>query len=479
MNAIKLKIGYFNLFLLFLLIVLSSGCVEQHKNTYECINCSVILITLDSLRADHLGAYGYYRNTSPNIDNLAKESYVFLDSISQSGSTVYSLPALLTSKFPISDNITNGFILNEKEVTLAEILKENGYDNYAVISHEFVSAKYGGSQGFKIFDDDYYGYGFADLTAEKAIKMLNSISEKPFFLWIHFREPHAPYNPPEKIFGLFNNETDSDNNTIKSGEDERDYYKKKMEGLYAKNLSDKVNLTEYTLTGKRFYLNGEDIEWLTDAYDANIRFADEQVGILLNELAVLNLTDNTIVIISSDHGESLGEHSIFDHNTLNYGTIHTPLIVHIPKNLGEIKEYPVSNLDIMPTILKIIGINPPSGIRGKYLFDSNRTGYFQFAEYEDSWTIIEDGWKMNAKDISNKDCNIKIDKLFYIFDDPDEIFNLIAENTDRCNYLKNLGHSIKKNYSQTNYTLSERINETIQNASNDTINKLKALGYVN
>jgi len=444
------------------------------RDEFKCVNCNVILISIDALRADHLGIYGYERNTSPNIDNFAKKAYVFNNSISQSGSTVYSLPSFHTSKLPITDNLTNGFVLKEEPTTIAEILKEHQYHTYAIVSHEYAKSKYGCAQGFEIFDENYSEYGFADLTTEKVINLLNKTVEQPFFLWIHYREPHSPYNPPERIFNIFNNQFKK--NMSENGES-RQYYKQKIEEIYAKNISEKNNRNTYVILGKEMHLEEKDINWLKNAYDGNIYFVDEQLGILFNYLNESGILKNTVVIITADHGESLGEHNIFDHNILSYGVIHTPLIVYLPEHSGSIINYPVSNLDILPTILDVTNLNTSLDFRGKSVFDRQRKDYIQFAEYPNYATIIKDGWQLFVNNHSSKTCDPNSDRLFYIINDTDENFNLADENIAMCNYLKNLNYGIREAY--YNNSFYEELNKNIINADNETIKKLKAVGYVN
>jgi len=486
----KLKKSYFLSAILIIIAVISLITIllrvnSTKKNEFKCPDCNIILINLDALRADHLGIYGYGKNTSPNIDNFAKNSYVFNNSISQSGNTFFSVPSYLTSQLPSTNNLTRVIldgragILKEAPVTIAEILKQKGYHTYGIISYSMVGSKRGFSQGFETFDEKCSENGgfycFADSTTERAINLLNKSSEQPFFMWVYYREPHSPYNPPLRVFEKFNS-TNESNQALNELNESRQYYDQKIEELLANNASKKQNRTEYTLFGEEIYLNTEDIEWLKNAYDGNIYYADEQLGMLLNYLNESGLLKKTIVIITSDHGEILGEHEFFDHGPLYYEGIHTPLIIYFPKHKGGTINYPVSNLDIAPTILEGTGLNTPFNFSGKNAFDGNREDYIQFAERYKASTIIKDGWKLMTYG-SSDECNPKNEKLFYIINDSKENFNLAYENVAMCNYLKGLVLKIRQNYTFYINEIDNEI-EISQNEDSETIKKLEALGYV-
>lgn len=463
------------------LLISISGCVVDNSGKtkdncdYECDGCNVLLVTVDALRADHLGVYGYGTNTSPNLDAFSKKSYLFENSISQCGTTICSLYSLFASQFPYTD----GLLEETREFdTMAELLKESGYRTYAVVSTEAAQSKMC-SRGFEIFDKDYFCWGRADVTRAKTIRLLNENTAKPFFMWVHFREPHLPYIPPKRLLQTLYELSPEESEAYDTVESM--YYNESAEEQHPTCDYDKIggaidtlNLRilsqngsggdEYFIFDKAQKLSKRNVRFFTAAYDGNIRFVDEQLKPLFDYLNHSGLTNNTIIIISADHGENLGEHNRFGHNVLYYETIHTPLVVYVPGCGGGKISYPVSNVDILPTVLDILNIGATSGLRGKNLFDSERDDYIQFAEYDYYSTAIKDGWKLFHYNDTRKD------RLFYIGDDKNEANNLVEVNPAAYERLRRMISSIKTNYS--------KVNETMANLDEEAIKKLAGLGYL-
>lgn len=410
---------------------------------------NVILVTFDALRADHLGVYGYEKNISPNIDSFAGKSYVFKDSLSQCGSTICSLPSLHTSRFPYLDNLLDeGTILKEEETTLAEILKEYNYSTLAVVGVRYAKSEYGISQGFDVFNENF------DIPVlERTMDILDNNTEEPFFLWVHFRRPHAVYDITEENFRELYPNPDNEPTVYGNSKYDQilDYYSKtKDEPVEEYKLLDrgKSNLTPSMLSQYRAM------------YDGNIKEVDRDFGKLMDYINASGLSDNTIIIISADHGESQGEHNIFDHNYLYYGMLHTPLIFHLPNNEHRIIEYPVMNVDIFPTVLGILDIRFNGTIRGEDLFNENRANAFQFAEYTKEKTIKRNGYKLifyPKKHSRNR--------LFYLIEDPDENIDLSTHHPDIVQELMQLWENISKS---KNATYQEEV---------DTLELLKSVGY--
>lgn len=392
--------------------------MEENNIDYRCQGCNIILITADALRADHLGCYGYSKNTSPFIDSFAENSWLFTNSISQAGSTINSVPSLFTSKFP-------GEFSLETTRTLAEILKNSGYNTAAIVSHVYVKHEFMPSQGFDYYDDNFYiirdidemSIRNASETSGLTISWLKKNSKNPFFLWLHYREPHMPYDPPEYIFEEF----------YKKENGELTFYDAKeiCVGCVTtyKMMHDRIktdNVQKYVLFGRERNLSNRELNQLRALYDGNIRYLDTNLERLFEYLNSSGLIENTLILLTADHGESLGEHNIFDHNELYYGILHVPLILKHPKLKKNIVDKPVSSVDIFPTILSILDIwFDKTTIRGKNLF--LKENEFQFAQYSsDHYTIIKEDWKLLHKDGT--------DFLFNIRFDPNESFDLKEEN---------------------------------------------------
>lgn len=448
--------------------------IQEQSTDYKCSNCNVVLITADALRADHLGCYGYSKITSPFIDSFAEDSWLFMNAFSQCGSTICSIPSLFTSKYPleilfkpiVSENSSTGSRVDLKDmVTLADILRQNGYVTVAVVSHTYVKSEFGMSKGFDFYEDNFYPLRNAEETSNLILNLSdNSKRNKPFFMWIHFREPHNPYNPPKQFFDFF---YDQDNRGLT-------FYdtKKNIPGSAAsyKELHDRIKSgaeQQYILFGETYGLTNKEIEQLRALYDGNIKYLDYNLGRLFDHLNSSNLTENTIVIFTSDHGESLGEHNIFDHNDIYYNILHVPLILKHPKLKKRIVENQVSLLDITPTILGMLGIESEEKyFRGKNLFLENHDFQFVSISPED-YTIIIDDWKLLHKNGS--------DYLFNIKSDPDEEFDLKEQNKSIFEILKT--KASKALSEQSKLIDSEPLpNKTIIDES--LRGELKSLGYI-
>ena len=439
----------------------------------SCKNCNVILITFDALNPMHLGAYGYAKNTSPNIDKLAEKSYIFKDSISQCGSTPCSLASIHTSKYPFIDGIVEkGDTLRENESTLAEILSEHNISTYAVTAIDYAMSGYGYAQGFNLFDDDFKGPESANTTVQRVKNMLeNAINtrektDKPFFLWIHFREPHTPYDPPKELFNEFyNNPLDEQLMTGINGPmaiREKNINKRFDEVFeyYTQNKSETSE--DYVLYGGKSELTKSMFDQVIAMYDGTIKKADKEFGNLMEYLDETKLSDNTVIMISADHGESMGEHKIIDHNDLYYSIIHTPMIIHFPSDKHKTIEYPVSNLDIAPTILSIFQIqdNTTSHMRGLNLFNPSRNNYTRISEYKKIKTLIKNDYKIMV--------HTKRDQvtLFNIKEDPEETKGLMDEDTTKIEEL--LG--ILEDIMETGEDMDSQV---------DTLERLREIGYAN
>lgn len=454
---------------------ISGFLTAENSIDYKCPECNIILITADALRADHLGSYGYPKNTSPFIDSFAEDSWRFMDAFSQCGSTICSIPSLFTSKYPMeipSKQIISGNSSTEHTVdlrgmvTLADILRQNGYVTGAVVAHTYVKSEFLTNMGFDFYEDNFRFLRTAKETSNLALNWLNDIrmQEKPFFLWLHFREPHSPYNPPKQFFDLFYNQSGG----------ELTFYaaKKGIPGSMRsyKELHDKIKSgveKEYTLFGERCNLTDKEIEQLRALYDGNINYLDYNLGKLFDYLNSSGLIKNTIIIFTADHGESLGEHNIFDHNDIYYNILHVPLILKHPKLKKKIIKDQVSLLDVFPTILSVLGIESEGeSFRGKNLFLEHHDLQFISKSQED-YTIIVGDWKLLHKNDS--------DYLFNIKSDPNEVFDLKEKNKTVFDMLRIRASKIlREEYKSID--LESSPNRTIIDES--LREELKALGYL-
>jgi len=290
---------------------------------------NVILITIDTLRADHVGCYGYKQIKTPNIDSLAADGARFEHAFAVVPVTLPSHSSMLTGTYPMLSGMHDFSAnkLSSQLPTLAAVLKQAGYATGAVIGSAVLDSRFGLNQGFDFYYDhfDFSRLEESNLdemerpgnvVADLALDWLGKNSQKKFFLWMHLYDPHYPYRPPEP---------------------------------YSR-------------------------EYAAHPYDGEIAFADEQVGRLLRFLKEKGLYQNTLIVLSGDHGESLGEHGEKTHGFFIYNaTMHVPLIIRLPENsTARTVSDLVSLVDLMPTVLAALGLQIPSQVQGRSLLPELR-----------------------------------------------------------------------------------------------------------
>lgn len=274
---------------------------------------NVLLVTIDTLRADHVGVYGSSLVQTPTLDSLAVQGVRFANAYSTAPTTAASHTSILTGLYPTRHGVRhNGIFQVRKELeTLPEQMQAKGYETAAVVSAFVLAAQFGFNQGFGFYDDAMSRFagvgGYAERTADEvtdsALDWLKKKRKKPFFLWVHYYDPHAEYQPPSP-------------------------YKER----YAEHL-----------------------------YAGEVAFVDEQLGRLVEGLRAQKQFDNTLILVTSDHGESLGEHGEVTHSyTLYDATLAVPLIVCGPQiPAGQTVDGVVSTAGIMPTVLSLLGWSVP------------------------------------------------------------------------------------------------------------------------
>jgi arylsulfatase A-like enzyme len=304
----------------------------------------ILLIDLGTLRADHLGSYGYPRETSPNVDALAAESIRFEWAFSQAPNTAPSLASMLTGLYPATHGMRSGENrLPEEAVTLAEALAERGYTTAAFVDGGYLSAGFGFDQGFAHYESSRGG-GLAEI-GPRAIEWLREHASEPFFLMVHTYDVHAPYDPPQELVDAFLEGLDSP-----------------VEGFEAS-----AERLDAAASGER-PLTPSELAHARALYDAGIRFVDRWVGQLMDELRNLGLDERTIVVLVADHGEAFLEHGELLHETPYTPVTRVPLIVRLPgaELTGTVPQV-VETLDLMPTLLDLAGAPFPPGIQGESL----------------------------------------------------------------------------------------------------------------
>jgi arylsulfatase A-like enzyme len=412
----------------------------------------MILITLDTTRADHLSCYGYHRQTSPNLDKLANECLVYTRAIAPSSWTLPSHASLFTGKFTSShgaeydshgplrllDAIEGPDVwevhrargLPQNERTLARILRKTGYVTGAVVGGPWLKQIFGLDKGFDYYDDTQIGTLNGrlarDVTAS-AVNWIEKSSKNKFFLFLNYFDPHGPYKPSEGFAHAF--------------------------------VSKPWQLRE-----KRIAL-----------YDGEILYMDHYIGEFLEYLRARNLYENTFIIVTSDHGELLGEHDRFGHGKyLTQQELHVPLLLKYPD--GEVSpgqtDAPVQVNDIFAIILERLGIEMPQGIQAGTPPD---IGHPLFAEVYPAPAVTSAGdWRAIFEGDFKFVWNSKGDhRLFHLKNDPAELVNLALEQPERAAHMLSKMNQYLASLPKPGPAPSP------QTVDEDTKKALKSLGYVN
>ena len=322
---------------------------------------TVLLITVDTLRADHLSAYGYSLPTSLAIDRLATGGIRFAKAFSGSACTAPATASIMVGRYPSfhTVGVLNGlYQFNPFELTLAEVMSANGYRTGAIVGNPVLRAEVGFDQGFETYNDKMEGRELnrpktgerrSDRVVDLAIDWLEVADARPSFLWLHFQDPHGPYAPPEGWDPFRGAEYDQPGAMLPLGVDQSGY------GAIPKYqvLGEERRIAEYVRR-----------------YDSEIAFFDDQLNRLMTYLSDRGLLDSTLVVFTADHGEAFGEDGFYFGHSHSVGPdqVSVPLLVvgpGVPR--GRVVRAPVSNVSVMASILDLVGIEAPEGLVGPSL----------------------------------------------------------------------------------------------------------------
>jgi arylsulfatase A-like enzyme/tetratricopeptide (TPR) repeat protein len=424
-----------------ILLTASTGCQKAPEAPPDLTlpNANVLLITLDTTRADRIGAYGYAAAETPRLDALASEGVLFETATTPTAFTLPSHSSIMTGLYPPFHGVrlNGGSALADVQVTLAERLAASGYRTGAVVGAFVIDQRWGLSQGFDFFEDDFemapdqkldlagvqrQGNQVVDL----GLDWLDQPDERPFFAWLHFYDPHIPYNPPEPFRSRFDG----------GGKD----------GLY----------------------------------DGEIAFTDSQIGRLLDWLDERGLAENTVVVVVGDHGESLGDHGEKEHGYYIYdATVKVPLIVRVPgSDLGGVRvPAQVRTIDVLPTVLDLVGVKAPGPLHGESLVPLmlEPAGEGPKFAYSESMSVhLQYGWSAlySVRTSDYKFIDAPREELYDLSRDISESENLVRKEPEVAQDLRN-----------KLVTLRDEIEigaPEIQEADLDqeTLGMLAALGYV-
>jgi tetratricopeptide (TPR) repeat protein len=402
------------------LVAASLGCKkasEQAPHDISLSGANVLLITLDTTRADRIGAYGYAQAETPRLDTLASDGVLY--------------PPFHGVR------LNGGAALADVQTTLAEGLAASGYRCGAVVGAFVLDQRWGLNQGFGHFDDDFRmapGQKLdlagvqrpADRVVDLGLEWLEAGDGRPFFAWLHFYDPHIPYGPPEP-------------------------YATRFAGRGTSGL-----------------------------YDGEIAFTDAQIGRVFDWLETRGFAENTVIVVVGDHGESLGEHGEKEHGYYVYdATVKVPLIVRVPDGELEGIRVPtqVRTIDVLPTVLDLVGVEVPERIHGQSLvplmINPDRRGP-EYAYSESMAVHLQYGWSAlySVRTSTHKFIEAPRSELYDIISDPAENENLFGRDRERADELRSVLASLREEI--------EAGAPEIQDADLDeeTLGMLAALGYV-
>jgi arylsulfatase A-like enzyme len=425
---------------------------------------NVILISIDTLRADHLGCYGYSRDTSPTIDKLAQEGVLFLNAFSHSPKTTQSHMSMMTSlhhevhKVCIWEGDNPIRRLDDAIPTLAEILRANGYATAAFTGGSNVDGSLGFDRGFDIYSNNG--------TIGDVLSWLDKNRDKKFFVFFHTYALHDPYLPPIPYNRMYYPE----------------YKGKVLDSEEKICAAAGIECKEANIDKHEIYWEGvnkdnsDDIKFLVAQYDAAMHFVDNEMILpLLNKLKGLSVYKNTLIIFTADHGEAFKEHNNFQHNDLYVETLRVPLIMVSAKVLPRNKEINqlVRLTDIMPTIFDILNIKSGFLMQGKSLLTAIKGKNLNLSCY----SKFQDQGALRTNHYSYITKKLPIDKrgLYDRQKDAKETCNLLTNNTKLAQRLdKDMFKEdrecerIGKRFSSLN-TVSPDV---------ETLQKIKSLGYL-
>lgn len=396
---------------------------------------SVLLISVDTLRADRVGAYGYRAASTPAMDALAARGLRFEQAATVTPLTLPAHTSLLTGTFPgfhgVRDNAS--FYVGDELTTLAEVLRGRGYRTGGFIGAYVLDRRWGIAQGFDHYFDDFDLSRFemaAGLDAaqrpgsevvDHALAWLTSIRDQPFFAWVHLYDPHSPYVPPEPY---------------------RSRFPATMQG----------------------------------AYDGEVASADAQIGRLIDYLRTSGDFDKTIVVVVGDHGESLGEHGEQQHGFFVYeAAMHIPLIVAGPAVPVRSVADQVRIVDVMPTVLDLVGASIPAAVQGTSLLPLGRGGKLDLLAFGETWyPRYHYGWSelTAVRDGRYKFIAAPRRELYDTQRDPGETEDLSAANPRTADALE---RALREMAARTSASAPAQAPRSVDPEAEE---RLRALGYV-
>jgi arylsulfatase A-like enzyme len=436
---------------------------------------NLLLICLDTLRADRVGAHGWEHDTSPTIDRLAREGVRFSQAEAANTWTLPSHYSMFSGLTPLAHGVlpkledVRGFLHPDRQVQvrgsekiemLAETLAGAGYRTAAVTENGWVSPRFGFGSGFRLYRDDLFGSLPRTLAAAR--RELEVAGERgPWFLFVHTYTPHHPYHAPER-------------HRLRWADPDH-------VGLAWPRA--KVPISDYNrFKSPLFAVAPSDVEAFSDLYDGQVRWSDELVAELVGWLGERGLERQTVVVVTSDHGEEIFERGAFDHGkTLFEEVTHVPLVMWAPGRLpaGRTVEGPVSLIDLPATLVDLAGIRQRHG-DGRSLrplweqpdpAPSDRVAFAQ--TYDDDGALLGAVWSGSLKYLRREGEGEPTERLFDLASDPGETRNVAGERAAALERLRELWLEHVDAATKT----QDALGVGQQGLDRETIDRLKSLGY--
>lgn len=450
-----------------------SGCTGKFKPKEKP---NVILISIDTLRWDHVGCYGYPKNTTPNIDAFAKKNVLFEHCYVHEPNTCSSHMSMLTGLYPATHGVNVKTALSPTTKTLAELLKQNGFTTLGFVQAcEQLIPKCGFARGFDIYLETHFAAGSHNWFTEKH---LEKVRDEKLFLFLHYYDVHSdctklPYDSPDPYNKKFCPDYKGDF-TGGDGELFASKYLSKINRHNAKDINKNNSLDQIRL-------KQDDLKYITALYDGGVAYTDKCLGDMFTILKQFGLYDNSLIIVTSDHGEEFQEHGFMLHDNAYYyeELVRVPMIIKLPgtEAKGKVVNGLVESIDFMPSILDMLNIKTPSVTQGKSfmnLIDDSTAlskdfvfGYSVIPEKRGCRAFIRDNrWKLICKNIQKKN----LFKMFDLSRDP-------LERTDLMNEKNNIAIQLKTKLLDKYSKLNKPAEQQQVPMSPQRLEKLKSLGY--
>jgi len=446
------------------------GCDRGPAPAEKAPLTNIVLISIDTLRADHLGCYGYFRDTSPHMDAFARESIFFEQAYAPMATTLPSHVSMLTGLYPLEHGITANFGDGPRKygwtpgvVSFAELAQKNGYLTAGFVSSAPLKRESGFDAGFTHYDEPPPSAGarFGQVTTDAVLAWLPANRDKPLFLFVHYFDPHSPYIPPPPYDRMY--QTDAALEQF----------------IAARQIPDRIEPdacrgTKPTVTRDA-----------TNLYDGEVRYTDNEIGRVLAALRDAGLYENSIIILTADHGEGLNQHEWPKHGRVWNEQLHVPLMIRFPRSFGQFPARVPSLVcltDLMPTLLARLNYPWTEPLRtqasGTDVLQANYPGRPLLAQRSSRdcpesagmpFALTTDDWRYHVGRKGER-------MLFNRKSDPYELTNVLESEREAARSLGKLSRQIRRAYGDKGDALA-RGGIASGAASAQLIEQINAMGY--